>query len=129
MSSGLNRELPNDRSILQAAGLQYRFALSLRAPLKRFDFLVRAFDAVELRRFPAPDGKLMHAEVAAGRQRRDDRRWRRRLAAGAVERAPLRRGPGRHLPAALPAGATSVQVPVKKDDAESAPSGADARSA
>jgi PhnB protein len=27
------------------------------------DFLRRVFDAVELRRFPDPSGKLMHAEV------------------------------------------------------------------
>ena len=45
------------------------------------DFLVRAFDAVELRRFPAPGRQADARRGAAGRQRRDDRRWRRRLAA------------------------------------------------
>jgi PhnB protein len=30
---------------------------------RTIDFLVRVFDAVELRRFPADRGKLMHAEV------------------------------------------------------------------
>lgn len=30
------------------------------------DFLARVFGAVELRRFPAEDGKIMHAEVRIG---------------------------------------------------------------
>jgi len=30
---------------------------------RTIDFLVKAFDAVELRRFDAPDGGVMHAEV------------------------------------------------------------------
>ena len=80
------------------------------------EFLVRAFDAVELRRFPDATGKLMHAEV-----RIDDTVVM--LADG---------GPGwpsiaSHVHVyvsdvdatyrrALDAGATSVQEPVKKDD-------------
>jgi PhnB protein len=30
------------------------------------DFLKRTFDATDLRRFPTPDGKIMHAEVRIG---------------------------------------------------------------
>ena len=30
---------------------------------RTIDFLVRAFDAVELGRIPAPDGRVMHAAV------------------------------------------------------------------
>src|SRR5215207_9756499 len=30
---------------------------------RTIDFLVQVFDAVELRRFPDPAGKIMHAEV------------------------------------------------------------------
>jgi PhnB protein len=82
------------------------------------DFLVRAFDAVELRRFADASGKVMHAEV-----RIDDSVLR--IADG-----------GEGWPAipshvhvyvsevdatyqrALAAGATWVQEPVKKDDAD-----------
>jgi PhnB protein len=79
-------------------------------------FLVNAFDAVELRRFPDDSGKLMHAEV-----RLDDTVV---MLADAVEGWPA-------IPShvhvyvphvdttyqrALAAGATSVQEPVKKDD-------------
>jgi PhnB protein len=80
------------------------------------EFLVRTFDAVELRRFPDATGKLMHAEVCI-----DDTVVM--LADG---------GPGwpsiaSHVHVyvsdvdatyrrALDAGATSVQEPVKKDD-------------
>jgi PhnB protein len=80
------------------------------------EFLVRTFDAVELRRFADATGKLMHAEV-----RIDDTVVM--LADG---------GPGwpslaSHVHVyvsdvdatyrrALDAGATSVQEPVKKDD-------------
>lgn len=85
---------------------------------RTIDFLVRAFDAVELRRFADPTGKLMHAEV-----RIDDSVV---MIADAVEGWPA-------IPAhvhvyvpevdatyrrALAAGATSVQEPVKKDDAD-----------
>ena len=82
------------------------------------DFLVRVFDAVELRRFADPTGKLMHAEV-----RIDDTVV---MIADSVEGWPA-------IPShvhvyvpdvdttyqrALAAGATSVQEPVKKEDAD-----------
>ena len=85
---------------------------------RTIDFLVRVFDAVELRRFPDSSGKLNHAEV-----RIDDTVL---MLADGVEGWPP-------LPAhvhiyvsdvdatyrrALEAGATSVQAPVKKDDAD-----------
>ncbi len=85
---------------------------------RTIDFLARAFGAVELRRFPDESGKLMHAEV-----RLDDTVV---MLADGVEGWPpvpsyvhvyvadvdaaYRR--------ALEAGATSVQEPVKKDDAD-----------
>ena len=85
---------------------------------RTIDFLTRAFGAVELRRFPDESGKLMHAEV-----RLDDTVV---MLADGVEGWPpvpsyvhvyvadvdavYRR--------ALEAGATSVQEPVKKDDAD-----------
>lgn len=80
------------------------------------EFLERVFDAVELRRFPRPDGKLMHAEI-----RIDDTVV---MLADSVEGWPpvpsfvhvyvadvdetYRR--------ALEAGAESVQEPVQKED-------------
>jgi PhnB protein len=79
-------------------------------------FLVNAFDAVELRRFPGDSGKLMHAEV-----RLDDTVI---MLADAAEGWPA-------IPShvhiyvpdvdttyqrALAAEATSVQEPVKKED-------------
>jgi uncharacterized glyoxalase superfamily protein PhnB len=80
------------------------------------DFLVKVFDAAELRRFPDEDGTLRHAEV-----RIDDTVV---MIADGVEGWPP-------IPAhvhvyvadvdatyrrALEAGAASVQEPVKKDD-------------
>jgi uncharacterized glyoxalase superfamily protein PhnB len=80
------------------------------------DFLVKVFDAAELRRFPDEDGTLRHAEV-----RIDDTVV---MIADSVEGWPP-------IPAhvhvyvadvdatyrrALEAGAASVQEPVKKDD-------------
>jgi uncharacterized glyoxalase superfamily protein PhnB len=83
---------------------------------KTIDFLVRVFDAVELRRFSDPSGKLIHAEV--------------RIADTVVMLADA----GGNWPAisanvhvyvpnvdatyqrALEVGATSVQVPIKNDD-------------
>jgi uncharacterized glyoxalase superfamily protein PhnB len=80
------------------------------------EFLVRVFDAIELRRFPDATGKLMHAEV-----RIEDTVVM--LADGG--------GDWPSIPAnvhiyvadvdatyrrALEAGATSVQEPMKKDD-------------
>jgi uncharacterized glyoxalase superfamily protein PhnB len=60
-------------------------------PAATIAFLVRAFDAVELRRFSAPDGRIVHAEV-----RIDDTVV---MLGGALE-----------------AGATSVQAPIKRND-------------
>jgi PhnB protein len=85
---------------------------------RTIDFLVRAFDAVELRRFADPTGKLMHAEV-----RIDDTVV---MIADSVEGWPAMPS---HVHVyvsdvdatyrrALAAGATSVQEPVKKEDAD-----------
>lgn len=81
-------------------------------------FLQRAFGASEIRRFPAPDGRIMHAEV-----RLDDTVLM--IADGNEGWPPV----GAHVHvyvadvdatyrAALDAGASSVQEPVKKDDAD-----------
>lgn len=81
-------------------------------------FLVRAFDAVELRRFPDSTGKLMHAEV-----RIDDTVVM--IADGGAGWPPI----ASHVHVyvsdvdatyrrALEAGAISVQQPVKKDDTD-----------
>src|SRR5262245_43951004 len=80
------------------------------------DFLVRAFDARELRRYPRPDGTVGHAEVRiddtvvmlgdAG----DD--WPA-LSAHVHVYVPDVDATYRR---ALDAGATSVQAPVRKDD-------------
>lgn len=82
------------------------------------EFLVRVFDAVELRRFPDPDGKLLHAEV-----RIDDTVVM--LADGGAGWPPIPAHVHVYVPdvgatyrRALEAGATSVQEPVKKDDAD-----------
>jgi uncharacterized glyoxalase superfamily protein PhnB len=82
------------------------------------EFLQRAFAAVELRRFPAPDGKVMHAEV-----RIDDAIV---MVADAADGWPA--VPSHvhvYVPdvdttykRALEAGATAVQEPVKKTDAD-----------
>jgi PhnB protein len=83
---------------------------------RTIEFLTRVFGAVELRRFPSPDGKLMHAEV-----RIDDSVVM--LADGAEGWAPM----AAHVHVyvtdvdatyrrALDAGATPVQEPVKKED-------------
>ena len=82
------------------------------------DFLVRVFGAVELRRFPDNAGKLMHAEV-----RIDDTVVM--LADGGEGWPPIPSYVHVYVPdvdatyqTALAAGATSVQEPVKKDDAD-----------
>jgi len=80
------------------------------------EFLVRVFDAVELRRFPDSTGKLMHAEV-----RIEDTVVM--LADGGAGWPPIASYVHIYVPnadatyrRALEAGATSVQEPVKKGD-------------
>jgi uncharacterized glyoxalase superfamily protein PhnB len=80
------------------------------------DFLVRAFDAVELRRFPAPGGGVLHAEV-----RIDDTVVM--LADATASWPPVPTHVHVYVPdvdvsyrRALAAGATAVQEPVQKDD-------------
>ncbi|MBI1297819.1 VOC family protein [bacterium] len=82
------------------------------------DFLVRVFDAVELRRFPDADGKLTHAEV----QIADTVVM---LADGGDGWPPIPANVHVYVTdvdatyrRALEAGATSVQEPMKKDDAD-----------
>ena len=82
------------------------------------EFLQRVFAAAELRRFPAPNGKLMHAEV-----RIDDTIVM--IADGADGWPPVPSHVHIYVPdvdvtykLALEAGATSVQEPVKKADAD-----------
>jgi uncharacterized glyoxalase superfamily protein PhnB len=85
---------------------------------RTIDFLARAFDAVELRRFPDAEGRLRHAEV-----RIDDTVV---MLADGVEGWPpvpsyvhvYVRDVDATYRRALDAGATSVQEPVKKDDAD-----------
>jgi uncharacterized glyoxalase superfamily protein PhnB len=80
------------------------------------EFLKQTFDAVELRKFPGEDHKLMHAEV-----RIDDTVIM--LADGGDGWPPMPanvhvyvRDVDESYRRALQAGATSVQEPVKKDD-------------
>lgn len=82
------------------------------------DFLQRTFDAVTLRRFPDANGKVMHAEV-----RLDDTVLM--LADGAEGWPPAPSHVHVYVQdvdaayqRALAAGATSVQAPVKKEDAD-----------
>ncbi len=80
------------------------------------DFLERVFGAVEIRRFPGDDGKLMHAEV-----RIDDTVI---MLADGVEAWPpvpsnvhvYVRDVDAVYKRAIEAGATSVQEPEKKED-------------
>lgn len=83
---------------------------------RTIEFLVRVFDAVELRRFPDSAGKLIHAEV-----RIDDTVVM--LADGGPGWPPIASYVHVYVPdvdstyrRALEAGATSVQEPVKKGD-------------
>ena len=83
---------------------------------RTIDFLVRVFDAVELRRFPDAAGKVLHAEVRIG----DTVVM---LADGGEQWPPMSSYVHVYVPdvdatfrLALEAGAVSVQVPVKKDD-------------
>ncbi len=85
---------------------------------RTIDFLTRTFGAVELRRFPNADGKLMHAEV-----RIDDTVLM--LADGAEGWPPVPTHVHIYVPdvdatykRAVEAGADSVQAPVKKEDAD-----------
>jgi uncharacterized glyoxalase superfamily protein PhnB len=85
---------------------------------RTIDFLVRVFDAVELRRFSDSTGRLMHAEV-----RIDDTVVM--LADGGPGWPPIPSHVHVYVSdvnatyrRALEAGATSVQEPVKKDDAD-----------
>jgi uncharacterized glyoxalase superfamily protein PhnB len=80
------------------------------------DFLVKVFGAVELRRFPDASGKLMHSEV-----RIDDTVVM--IADGGDGWLPVQshvhvyvRDVDATYKRALEVGATSVQVPVKKED-------------
>ena len=82
------------------------------------EFLQEVFDAVPLRRFTDPSGKIMHAEV-----RIDDTVLM--LADGAEGWPAMPAHIHIYVPdvdetyrRALDAGAESVQVPVKKDDAD-----------
>jgi len=85
---------------------------------KTIAFLERAFDAVEIRRFPGPHGSIMHAEV-----RLDDTVVM--LADGVEDWPPVASHVHVYVPdvdaayrRALEAGANSVQKPTKKDDAD-----------
>ncbi len=80
------------------------------------DFLIGALDAVAIRQFAAPDGRIMHAEV-----RIDD------TVVMVADSAPGWPAMAAHVHVyvkdvdttyrrALTAGATSVQEPVKKED-------------
>lgn len=85
---------------------------------RTIEFLQRAFDAAEVRRFPALDGRVLHAEVRIGDTIV--------MIADANANWPA---PGAHVHVyvpnvddtyrrALEAGAASVQAPIKKDDAD-----------
>ena len=83
---------------------------------RTIEFLVRTFEARELRRIPGADGKLLHAEV-----RIDDSVVM--LTDGAPGWPPIPSHVHVYVPdvdatyrRALDAGGTSVQEPVKKDD-------------
>lgn len=82
------------------------------------EFLIEAFGATELRRFPSAAGKIMHAEV-----RLDDTVVM--LADGAEGWSPTPSHVHVYVPdvntayrRALECGATSVQEPIKKGDAD-----------
>jgi uncharacterized glyoxalase superfamily protein PhnB len=79
-------------------------------------FLARVFDAIELRRFPGPDNRIMHAEV-----RIDDSVLM--LADGSANWPPNPAHVHIYVPdvdatyqRALDFGATSVQEPMKRGD-------------
>jgi uncharacterized glyoxalase superfamily protein PhnB len=83
---------------------------------RTIDFLVRVFDAVELRRFPDATGRILHSEVRIG----DSVVM---IADAAEGWPPMPAHVHVYMPdvdatykRALEAGATSVQEPVKKGD-------------
>lgn len=83
---------------------------------RTIEFLVRVFDAVELRRFPAPKDKLLHAEV-----RIDDTVVM--LADSSEDCPPIQASVHVYVAdvdatyqRALAVGAISVQEPMQKDD-------------
>jgi uncharacterized glyoxalase superfamily protein PhnB len=85
---------------------------------RTIEFLKAALAAVELRRFPGPNGKIMHAEV-----RIDDTVVM--ITDGAEGWPPVPSHVHVYVPdvdaaykRALSAGAVSVQEPVKKDDSD-----------
>ena len=85
---------------------------------RTIDFLVQVFDAVEIRRFPGSDGKIMHAEVriydTVVMLADSNPDWLPLSAQVHVYVADVDATYQR----ALAAGAASVQEPVKKDDAD-----------
>jgi PhnB protein len=92
--------------------------LIVKGASRTIEFLQQVFNAVPLRRFDDPSGKVMHAEV-----RIDDTVLM--LADGAEGWPPLDSHVHIYVPDvdvayrhALEAGAESVQAPVKKDDAD-----------
>lgn len=92
--------------------------LIVEGAAKTIDFLVRGLGATEIRRFPSEDGRVMHAEV-----RIDD------TVVMIADSAPGWPAMQSHVHVyvkdvdatyrrALEAGGTSVQEPVKKQDAD-----------
>jgi len=86
--------------------------------VRTINFLARVFDATELRRVPTPDGRVMHAEVRIG----DTVVM---VADGNAGWPPIGAHVHVYVPdvdaayqRALQAGATSVQAPTKKEDAD-----------
>lgn len=90
--------------------------LLVKSAAATIDFLVRAFDAIELMRMAAPDGRVMHAEV-----RIDDTVVMMGEASEGWPPAPAMvhvyvRDADETYRRALAAGATSVQEPTQKGD-------------
>ena len=82
------------------------------------EFLVKVFDAIELRRYPGANGNVMHAEV-----RIDDSVVMLADSTDQWEAVPSNvhvyvKDVDATYQRALAAGAVSVQEPVKKDDAD-----------
>src|SRR5688572_30633443 len=92
--------------------------LIVKGASQSIDFMIRVLGAVEVRRFSAPDGGVMHAEV-----RIDDTVV---MIGDSAERwPPVAAHVHVYVPdvddayrRAIAAGATSIQEPVKKDDAD-----------